>query len=170
MKFTTRHIYRIDFHGDDYWMRRALEEALPATDGVPLDDVQFMAHEVAVAAAVVALRKYAELTPLTPGSFNSTRDRQEALDAVGLPVALTKTEGRYVGGPRTDVAESGMVSLTRDTEVRLVGHKKVIKSVVIDGETYTKETTEETSSPWFPGVTETVTLWVSGSQVCFIEE
>jgi len=170
MKFTTRHIYRIDFHGGDYWMRRALEEALPASDGVPLDDVQYMAHEVAVAAAVVVLLKYAELTPIPIGSFNTTANRQAALGAVGGGARLTKTEGRYVGGPRTDVAESGMVTLTRDTEVRLVGHKKVIKSVVIDGETYTKETTEETSSPWFPGVTETVTLWVSGSQVFFIEE
>jgi hypothetical protein len=170
MKFTDKKIYQIAFHGDDYWMRRSFEEALPATDGVPLDDVQFMSHEVAVAAAVVALRKYAELTPLTPGSFNTTADRQEALDAVGHRVALTKTEGRYAGDPRIDVDEAGAVTLTRDSEVRLVGHKKVIKSVVIDGETYTKETTEETSTPWVPGVTETVTLWVSGSQVFFIEE
>jgi hypothetical protein len=170
MKFTTRYVYRIGCYGDDYWMRRALEEALPATDGVPLDDVQFMAHEVAVAAAAVALRKYAELTPLTPGIFNSTRDRDLASVAFEGDLRGTQFEGRFVGDPRIETSGSGSVNLERLTEVRLVGHKKVIKSVVIDGETYTKETVEETSSPWFPGVTETVTMWVSGSQVCFIEE
>jgi hypothetical protein len=164
------HVYQIDFDSENYWIRRALEETLPMTDGVALDNVKFLSHGVAIETAKAVLLKYAELTPYTRGSFNSTYDRKLASVAFKEDLSMASIEGRFVGDPRIEVTDNGSVSLKRPTQARFVGRKKTIKTALIDGETYTKETTEEISSPWFPGVIETVTLWLSGSQVLFFEE
>lgn len=169
MKVTTQQLWRIGFDGDDYWMNRALAEAVDLPTAIAADGVMYASRELAVATAVEVLRHYVEMTPGTSpmsNTFMSTADREAATAQISHDPKGPTYESRYKGEPII-TAEDWAVTLTRPVEVRLVGRRVTTRSVTVEGEVWEKTTEEAVVSDWFPGYDDTrrLNIWAETQHV-----
>ena len=162
MKFIKQAFYRFEY-GDDYWLDRAVSEVSGFSAG-DVAELEFPDRGLALEFAQLVLRKYAELTPVagTRGDvFSSKWDRQKAYDQIGVlypPVDISET--RFVGDPSISDLGPGGVVLRRQSETRIGRRVNTVKTVVIEGEEFTRTLSEEKWSDWYPAVPEVVKIEV----------
>lgn len=169
MKVTTQQLWRIGFDGDDYWMNRALAEAVDLPTDTDASNIMYASRELAAGTAVEVLRHYDEMTPGTgpmSNSFMSTADREAATAQISGGLKGPTYESRYKGEPNI-TAEDWAVTLTRPVEVRLVGRRVTKRSVTVEGEVWEKTTEEAVASDWFPGPDDTrrLNIWMETQHV-----
>jgi hypothetical protein len=157
MKITKKTYYRLD-NFDGYWIRRAVAEVagLSSCDG---ENIEFSTREIAQEFAKLILHKYAELTPnVNDRSFLSTRDRDQAYKEIGSVPPASFSESRFVGEPEIRIGEWGQSILHRNVETRIGRDVETVKTVVVDGEEFTRKTTEKKWSEWYPAHAEKTSI------------
>jgi hypothetical protein len=166
MNFTKQILFSLDDWHDNYWLHRAEEEILAEWGVRPwhMDSLRFQTLEAAQNAAIQILRRLAELTPhCNSPTFESHEDQRVAKDQLGGRAIVNPptAEGRWVGDPTFTILEGVNVEMVRPLEVRLVAKGTTIKTVTVDGETYTKEVPDDRHSEWFKGDPERIRLGIS---------
>ena len=161
VKFIKQAFYRFEY-GDDYWLDRAVSEVsgLSASD---CSEIEFPDRGLALEFVWLVLRKYAELTPVagTLGpAFSSSRDREKAYDQIGGLRTADVCDTRFVGDPSISDLGPGGVVLRRKSETRIGRHVNTVKTIVFEGEEFTRTVLEEKWSDWYPSVPEIVTISV----------
>jgi hypothetical protein len=164
MNFTKQTAYALEQDYDNYWLRRASEDVLAAwgLGALDLGDIRFSTQELAVEAARAVLQRHMELTSYCAyPHFDSADDLVTAAKSIPARSASSPhhSEGRFIGEPAFAIRD-GAVELVRPTEVRLYSHNKVAKTVVVDGETYTRETEGWQASEWFKGAPVLINLQI----------
>jgi len=157
MKATTKTYYTID-HGDGYWIREATSQVLNSIGG-DKEYIEFATREIAQEFAKLVLHKHAELTPwVSGGSFLRARDRDQAYEEIGGFPPASSSEGRFVGEPEIRTGEWGQLILHRNVETRICRDVETVKTVVVDGEEFTRKTTEKKWSEWYPANAEKTSI------------
>jgi len=159
MKATTKTYYALDT-SDGYWVRESIRQVLDSIGGYPdKEDIEFSTREIAQEFAKLVLHKYAELTPnVNGGSFLSTRDRDQAYKEIGGFPPASFSEGRFVGEPEIRTGEWGQLILHRNVETRIGRGVETVKTVVVDGEEFTRKSTEKKWSEWYPAIAEKTSI------------
>ena len=148
---------------DSYWMNRAFDEEY----GEPLksttrNTVVFRTLEDAQAFARRVLERYCATSPPCGGIPSSIKGK--AMHELGLPPWSSgsdfRSEVRVVGEPLYGTTEHEQVSVTRLYEVRFGRTRTTVKTVEVDGDSYT--TTSDEWSSWYPVPDpEVITVYVS---------
>ena len=162
MKFIKQAFYRFEY-GDDYWLDRAVSEVsgLSASD---CSEIEFPDRGLALEFVWLVLRKYAELTPVAGtrgcGIFEASQYQRKAYEQVGGIPPADICENRFVGDPSISALGPGGVVLRRKSETRIGRRVNTVKTLVFEGEEFTRTVPEEKWSDWYPAVPEVVTISV----------
>lgn len=150
---------------DSHWMTRAFDESYGEILKVPTHDtVVFRTLEDAQAFGRRVLERYCATAP--PKTAIPDRIKRDALKELGLPewagMDGTRSEVRVVGEPVYGTTEHGSPSVTRTWEVRFGRIRTTVRTVEVDGESYTRTVTSDEWSSWhrIPDP-EVVEVWVS---------
>jgi hypothetical protein len=172
MNITKQTVWNIEAYTEGYWINRAIEglnEELGLKGSNTLDEVAFATREAAIEVATRLLRKYVEATPNSwAQGCASVGDYEAALRDIGRSLANrhgVSSATRWAGEPSIGVNEDGEVVLTRPTEVQLAVTTKTVKTVVIEGEAYTREIEDGRTSAWYPGTPEIVRVGVYSEEL-----
>jgi hypothetical protein len=161
MKFIKKPSHRLEL-GDDHWIDRAIEE-VAGFSRYECNLIELPDHETAFEFVQLILRKYVELTPVAGtgvSKFFSSRDREKAFSEIGTVRQADFSDCRFVGNPEISRLESGEVSLRRNVEIRVGRKVEVLKTIVFEGEEFTRKISEEKWSSWYPGFQEVVSIYI----------
>jgi hypothetical protein len=176
MKFIKKPNYRLEL-GDDYWINRAAEEVTGVSQSDAESSIDLPDLQTAIEVAELILRKYAEFKPLVdigdaPGlKFSSRQNLDKAFIEIGGLGALQRDgvkalfDCQFVGGSRCTYNVSGDVVLRREVEIRVGRNVKTSKTIVFEGEEYTRKVFEKKWSRWYPGDEEIVSIHI---RVCHL--
>jgi hypothetical protein len=175
MNITKQTVWKIETYTEGYWINRAVEnlnEELGLKGSGALDEVTFATRETAIEVASLLLRKYVEAIPhaWNQGHANVS-DYKSALAEIGRSLAVrhdVSSTNRWAGEPTISVNENGEVVLTRPSEVQLAVTDKTVKTVTIEGETWTREIEEVRTSAWYPGEVEVVRVGVYSKELVIV--
>jgi hypothetical protein len=134
---------------DQHWLKRAVCELLSLPD-VDCRDIELPTELHALEFGKQVLRKLAELTPVT-----QTLPRACSSDKL--------IERRYVGIPEVSVGDDAdwrKIFLSRQVETRSGNSSNIVKTVFVDGETYTRNAVEICWGEWKSDAPEIVYLTV----------
>ncbi len=155
MRATTKTYYTVG-HFENYWLQEATRQVL-ASIGVELsEDIEFDCRETGRQFAKEVLQRYAALLDkeVDRPTFLNSRDLDRARAEIGMSPSCASprslNEGRFIGLPALQIGEWGQVILHRDVEVRISTSVEVVKTVVVDGEEFTRKTAETVHSSWYP--------------------
>ena len=160
MRATTKTYYTVG-HYDNHWLQEATRQVL-ASIGVELsEDIEFDCRETARQFAKEVLQRYAALLDreVDRPTFLNSRDLDRARAEIGMS-PRTLNEGRFIGLPELQIGEWGQVILHRDVEVRISSSVEVVKTVVVDGEEFTRKSYETVHSSWYPAFPVKVSIAV----------
>jgi hypothetical protein len=165
MRATTKTYYTVD-HYDNHWIREATRQVLASIGAELSEDIEFDCRETGLQFAKEVLQRYAALLDkeVDRPTFLSSRDLDRARAEIGMSPSCASprslNEGRFIGFPELQIGEWGQVILHRDVEVRISSSVEVVKTVVVDGEEFTRKTAETVHSSWYPAFPVKVSIAV----------
>jgi hypothetical protein len=166
MKFNIRTVWLVGDWDHSYWLRQAVYHTyreLSGTDQDYPDLLHFETRELAEEFALAVLRRFHD----SGGGSTEVWDEPH-LSPADLAAAQgeihnatdTWVESRFVGEPQIGLGQYRSPTLTHRVELRLGGTVRTTKTATVDGEVFTKTSSEKVFSSWYPGPSVETSLGV----------